>query len=93
VIDMARLSPEERKALEDQLAADDTADDDDDEVEVGFGDGSYVKGKYRRVADAAAARGFKLKPDPAPEGDGKSGARSGRSNVTQGRFVSGRRTG
>lgn len=67
---MARLSPEERKALEDQLAADD-ADDDDDEVEVGFGDGSYVKGKYRRVADAAAARGFKLKPEPSAEGDDK----------------------
>lgn len=66
---MARLSPEERKALEDQLAADDAADDDDDEVEVGFGDGSYVKGKFRRVQDAAAARGFKLRPDPSPEKD------------------------
>lgn len=73
---MAKLSPEERKALEDQLAADDASDDDDDEVEVGFGDGSYVKGKFRRVQDAAAARGFKLKPDPEPEG-GKGGQKSG----------------
>lgn len=83
---MARLSPEERKALEDQLAADDAADDDDDEVEVGFGDGSYVKGKFRRVSEAAAARGFKLKPDPPAEGDDKKP-----SNVK--RFNAGRRTG
>ena len=83
---MARLSPEERKALEDQLAADDAADDDDDEVEVGFGDGSYVKGKFRRVQDAAAARGFKLRPDPEPspgKGDDK-----GKDNVKR---FSGRR--
>lgn len=85
---MARLSPEDRKALEDQLAADDAADDDDDEVEVGFGDGSYVKGKFRRVQDAAAARGFKLRPDPAPD---KDAAAKGGSNVK--RFNAGRRTG
>lgn len=64
---MAKLSKEERAELEARLAADDE-DDDDDEVEVGFGDGSYVRGKFRRVSEAAAARGFKLKPDPAPEG-------------------------
>lgn len=83
---MARLSKEERAELEARLAADDD-DDDDDEVEVGFGDGSYVKGKYRRVADAAAARGFKLRPDPAPEDDGKP-AKPAKGNVTR---FSGRR--
>ena len=82
---MPRLSKEERAELEAKLAADDE-DDDDDEVEVGFGDGSYVKGKYRRVAEAAAARGFRLKPEPPAEGDDKKP-----SNVK--RFNSGRRTG
>lgn len=83
---MARLSKEERAELEARLAADDD-DDDDDEVEVGFGDGSYVKGQFRRVQDAAAARGFKLRPDPAPDKpEGKEGG-----NVK--RFNAGRRTG
>lgn len=82
---MAKLSKEERADLEARLAADDDADDDDDEVEVGFGDGSYVKGKFRRVQDAAAARGFKLRPDPVPEGDDKP---KGGSNVKR---FSGRR--
>lgn len=87
---MARLSPEERKALEDQLAADDAADDDDDEVEVGFGDGSYVKGKFRRVQDAAAARGFKLRPDPPADDDskGKGGGQGGNVKRFSGRRVS-----
>lgn len=76
-----------RAELEAELAELDAADDDDDEVEVGFGDGSYVKGKYRRVADAAAARGFKLRPDPSPEKDDDKRP----SNVK--RFNSGRRTG
>ena len=84
---MARLSKEERAELEARLAEDDQ-DDDDDEVEVGFGDGSYVKGKFRRVQDAAAARGFKLRPDPSPEKD-ETPAKG--SNVK--RFNAGRRTG
>jgi len=84
---MPRMSKEERAELEAKLAADDD-DDDDDEVEVGFGDGSYVKGRFRRVQDAAAARGFKLKPDP--EGDAKTakGAKAADTgNVTTGRFA------
>ena len=85
---MARLSPEERKALEDQLAADDAADDDDDEVEVGFGDGSYVKGKFRRVQDAAAARGFKLRPDPEEPKDGKTSPKGDNVKRFSGRRVS-----
>ena len=75
--------------MQDALEADDAADDDDDEVEVGFGDGSYVKGKFRRVQDAAAARGFKLRPDP--EGGKDAGKDKPKGNVTQGRFQSGRR--
>ena len=70
---MAKLTKEERAALEAQLAEDDTADDDDDDIEVGFADGSYVKGKYRRVSEAAAARGVKLRADP-PADDPKGGA-------------------
>lgn len=84
---MARLSKEERAELEARLAEDDQ-DDDDDEVEVGFGDGSYVKGKFRRVQDAAAARGFKLRPDPSPEKDDDK--KPGGSNVKR---FSGRRVG
>lgn len=87
---MAKLTKEERAELEAKLADDDAEDDDDDEVEVGFGDGSYVKGKFRRVSEAAAARGFKLKPDPAQADDGKG---KPKSNVTAGRFQSGRRVG
>jgi hypothetical protein len=72
---MAKLTAEERKALEDQLAADDADDDDDDEVQLGFPDGSSFKGTFRRAQEVAAARGFKLKadPPPAPPGDGKDG--------------------
>jgi hypothetical protein len=84
---VAKLTKEERAALEAQLADDDAADDDDDDIEIGFGDGSYVKGKYRRVSEAAAARGFKLRPDPKPEGDGKG------DGGTVKRFTGGRRTG
>lgn len=82
---MARLSKEERAELEAKLAADDE-DDEDDEVEVGFGDGSYVKGKFRRVSEAAAARGFKLKPDPVPDKPAKDDS----GNVKR---FSGRRVG
>lgn len=82
---MAKLSPEDRAALEKQLADDDQADDDDDDIEVGFGDGTYVKGKYRRVSEAAAARGFKLRPDPAP--DPKDAKDSGNVKRFSGRRV------
>lgn len=85
---MARMSPEERRELEDRLAADDAADDDDDEVEVGFGDGSYVKGKFRRVEQAAAARGFRLKPDPEPEGGKKAEPKDSNVKRFSGRRVS-----
>jgi hypothetical protein len=87
---MAKLSREERAALEAQLADDDAADDDDDEVEVGFGDGSYVKGKFRRVAEAAAARGFKLRPDPEADPKDKPKGGAGDGNVKR---FSGRRVG
>lgn len=86
---MAKLSKEERAELEAKLAEDDADDDDDDEVEVGFSDGSYVRGRYRRVSEAAAARGFKLKADPDPEpGKEPKGGASGGSNVKR---FSGRR--
>ena len=84
-----KLSKEERAELEAKLAADDE-DDDDDEVEVGFSDGSYVRGRYRRVSEAAAARGVKLRPDPAPEGDEGKGKQQQGTNVKRfaGRRVS-----
>jgi hypothetical protein len=85
---MPKLTPEERAELEARLADDN--DDDDDEVEVGFADGSYFKGKFRRAAAAAEARGFRLTPAPAAEGDPKKSAGKG-GTVTQGRFTSGRR--
>lgn len=85
---MPRMSKEERAELEAKLREDDEADDDDDEVEVGFGDGSYVKGRFRRVQDAAAARGFKLKPDPVPEGDGKTSPKGDNVKRFSGRRVS-----
>jgi hypothetical protein len=61
---MPKLTPEERAELEARLAQDD--DDDDDEVEIGYPDGSYTRGKYRRVAGIARARGYKIDPDPEP---------------------------
>ena len=71
---MARLSKEERADLEARLAADD--DDDDDEVELGFADGSHFRGKFSRARQVAAARGYKLDPDPPAEG--KSEAKPGK---------------
>ena len=58
-----------KKQLEEMLANGefDPDDDDNDEVEYGFGDGSYVRGSYRRVSEAAAARGHKLRADPPAE--------------------------
>ena len=81
-----KLSKEERAELEARLAADDDDDDDDDEVEVGFSDGSYVRGRYRRVSEAAAARGVKLRPDPAPEGD-EGGKGKGQQSTNVKRFA------
>lgn len=59
---MAKLTKAERAELEARLAADD--DDDDDEVELGFADGSHFRGTFKRARQIAAARGFKLDPDP-----------------------------
>ena len=87
---MPKMSREERAELEARLAEDDADDDDSDEVEVGFADGSYVRGAYRRVSEAAAARGLKLRPDPEPEDDGKAKPKTGGSNVKR---FSGRRIG
>ena len=66
---MAKLTPARRAELEAELAADD--DDDDDEVELGFADVSHFRGKFSRARKVAAARGFKLDPDPPDEGDEK----------------------
>lgn len=90
---MAKLSPEERAALEKQLADDDQADDDNDEIEFGFPDGGYIRGSYRRVSAAAEARGHRLSPAPAADGQaaGKGGGQQGGGNVK--RFNAGRRTG
>ena len=87
---MPKMTPEERADLEARLAADE--DDDDDEVEVGFADGSYFKGKFRRAAAAAEARGFRLTPAPADDAPKAKSAGKG-GNVTQGRFSAGRRVG
>ena len=59
-----------RAEIEAELAALD-ADDDDDEVELGFADGSHFRGRFSRARQVAAARGFKLDPDPPAEGDDK----------------------
>ena len=69
---MPRLTKEERAELEARLAEDD-ADEEDDEYELGFSDGSYVRGKHSRVSKVAAARGVKVDPDPPAAGDGKDG--------------------
>jgi hypothetical protein len=77
---MPKMSAEERADLESRLAADND-DDDDDEVEVGFADGSYVRGRYSRVKKAAHARGVKLEADPPPA-DGSQGAKPASSGAS-----------
>jgi len=79
---MPRLTPEERAELEARLRDDD--DDDDDEIEIGFDDGSYVRGKHRRVAGIARARGYKIDPDPEPEPEAKPAANVKRFGGPQG---------
>ena len=61
-----------RKELEAELAALDADEDpEDDEIELGFDDGSYFRGSFRRAKGVASARGFRLAPDPeSAEGDG-----------------------
>jgi len=68
---MAKLSPEERRELEERLAADED-DDDGDEVTISHGDKS-VTGSYRRVKGIASAWGLKLEADPPPKKDGDEG--------------------
>ena len=65
---MAKLTKEQRAELEARLAEDDSADD-DDEYELGFADGSYVRGRHSRISKIAAARGIKLEADEPAEGD------------------------
>ena len=72
---MPKLTQAERAELEARLAADD--DDDDDEVELGFADGSHFRGKFSRARKVAAARGFKLDPDPPDESDPAEGKGKG----------------
>ena len=67
---MGKLTKEERAELEARLAEDD-AEEEDDEYELGFSDGSYVRGKHSRVSKVAAARGVKVDPEPPAAGDGK----------------------
>ena len=83
---MARLSKEERAELGARLAEDDQDDDDDRQATVSIGDRSFT-GAMRDVRNFAAAHGFKLTPDPAPDKDEDKKP----SNVK--RFNSGRRTG
>jgi len=72
---MAKLSPEERRELEERLAADED-DDDGDEVTVSHGDKS-VTGSYRRVKGIASAWGLKLEADPPPKKDeGEDGGKT-----------------
>lgn len=77
---MGKLTKEQRDALEAQLAEDDAADD-DDEYELGFADGSYVRGRHSRISKIAAARGIKLEADEPAEGDEKP-----KSNVRPAHF-------
>jgi hypothetical protein len=67
---MPKLTAAERAELEAKLAADDQ-DDDDDEYELGFGDGTYIRGRHSRISKYAAARGVKLEPDPEPDEDAR----------------------
>src|SRR5215469_13058105 len=67
---MARMSKEERAALEARLADDDAAEE-DDEVSLTFADGSGFTGSYRRARAVAKARGYKLESDPEPKDDPK----------------------
>lgn len=83
---MPKMTREERAELERRLA-DDDADDGNDEVEVGFSDGSYVRGAYHRVKRAAHARGVKLEAD---EHDG-DGHQADEPKAQAKRFQSGRR--
>lgn len=86
---MARLTKEERAELEARLAADE--DDEDDEVELGFADGSHFRGKMSRARQVAAARGYKIDPDPPAEPKEPKGKGDGEGEVK--RFSSGRRIG
>jgi hypothetical protein len=66
---MGKMSAAERAELERRLREDDEADTDDSDYEVGFPDGGYIRGKWDKVRSAAAARGFKLEPDPPADGE------------------------
>jgi len=80
---MPRLTKEERAELEARLAEDD--DEDDDEIEIGRPDGSYVRGKTRRLRsegyldDSPASVRARQAADDADK-DGKP------SNVRRGGF-------
>ena len=87
---MPRMTAEERAELEAKLRADD--EDDDDEYELGFSDGSYVRGRHSRISKIAAARGVKLEADPeTSDGDGKTGKRSDDGKVVPAHFRGGSR--
>jgi hypothetical protein len=59
---MPKLTPDERAALEAQLAEDD-ADDDSDEVTIGKADGSTFTGTFRRALQLGLVT-LPAKPDP-----------------------------
>lgn len=85
------LDDEERELIRAHRAT--KGGDDDDEVEYGFGDGSYIRGRYSRVRTAAAARGHKLEADPAGDGDDAGKGGKGQAGGQVKRFTGGRRTG
>jgi len=82
-----------RKELEAELAALDADEDpEDDEIELGFDDGSYFRGSFKRARGVASARGFKLAPDPEPADDSgddakKDAAKKGKAGGQQGGAV------
>jgi hypothetical protein len=59
---MPKLTPDERAALEAQLAEDD-ADDDTDEVTIGRPDGTTFTGTFRRALQLGFVS-LPAKPDP-----------------------------
>ncbi len=63
-------------------------EDDSDEVSITFPDGRGFTGSWRRAVQVAAAGGFKLAPDPEPEGEEKPRKAGGGGNVKR---FSGRR--
>ena len=69
---MPKLTPEERAELEARLREDDE-DDDTDDVEIGFKDGGYFRGSFRRAVQLGHVTLPSAKPDPEDKPAAKSG--------------------